>query len=223
MAKIESYNLAQSPLSGSDKLIGTDVSDSNATKNFSISELITFIAGSGSFVPYTGATQDLDLASFDLLGANVSLSGTVQSASVNATFDILINGNKGTSGQVLTSQGIGLPTVWQTPSLGYKQYVAVISQSGTSAPTETYLLKNTFTTPLSFAYFAVGRYRLNCTFEFTSSKTIVFINPGFPPDGFTVGWEYNSDSQLTIHVRDKNGSYANDLLFNASIEVRVYS
>jgi hypothetical protein len=51
MAKIESYSLAPSPISGSDKLIGTDTQDNNATKNFTVSELQLFIFENASFLP----------------------------------------------------------------------------------------------------------------------------------------------------------------------------
>ena len=51
MAKIESYVIANSPLSGSDKMIGTDTVHDNATKNFTISELAAFIFENGNNLP----------------------------------------------------------------------------------------------------------------------------------------------------------------------------
>jgi hypothetical protein len=48
MAKIESYPAAPSPVSGSDTLIGTDSVNDNATKNFSIQEILQFIFENGS-------------------------------------------------------------------------------------------------------------------------------------------------------------------------------
>jgi hypothetical protein len=50
MAKIETYTIANSPISGSDKLIGTDSAHDNATKNFTISELFTFIFENGNML-----------------------------------------------------------------------------------------------------------------------------------------------------------------------------
>jgi hypothetical protein len=50
MAKIESYTVAVSPISGSDKLIGTDTAHDNATKNFTISELFSFIFENGDLL-----------------------------------------------------------------------------------------------------------------------------------------------------------------------------
>lgn len=50
MAKIESYILAPSPVSGSDKLIGTDTTNNNATKNFTVQELFSFIFQNGNLL-----------------------------------------------------------------------------------------------------------------------------------------------------------------------------
>jgi hypothetical protein len=48
MAKIDSYPLVESPISGSDKLIGTDTVNDNATKNFTVQELLYYIFENGS-------------------------------------------------------------------------------------------------------------------------------------------------------------------------------
>jgi hypothetical protein len=118
MAKIESYVLANAPLSGGDKLIGTDVANANATKNFSINELITFITGTNTYAPYTGATADLDLGSFKLIADAVEISN-----------DFMANGSAGSSGQVLTSQGAGSPVIWTTVSGGSSTLQAVLNNN----------------------------------------------------------------------------------------------
>jgi hypothetical protein len=43
MARIETYNLAASPIAGADKLIGTDSNNNNDTKNFSVQEVSDFV------------------------------------------------------------------------------------------------------------------------------------------------------------------------------------
>jgi hypothetical protein len=231
MAKISSYSVVNNPVLGSDMLIGTDVNDNDATKNFTVSQLASFIAGAGAFVPYTGATANVDLGANTLIVDNGNFAGGIQVNNLQLTGNftapnskIYLNFNPGTTGQVLTSQGSGGGVIWANVSLGYKIYVATISQSSTSAPIENNVFNNTFTNPFTWNYSAVGRYTItNLTFDFTTNKTIVFINPGYLSDCFTVGWEYNSDTQLTIHVRDKSGNYADGLLFSASIEIRVYA
>lgn len=69
MAKISTYASASAPTL-SDMLIGTDIADSNNTKNFTIGGMLalandpTVLTG---FVPYTGATQDLDLSPYNII------------------------------------------------------------------------------------------------------------------------------------------------------------
>jgi hypothetical protein len=50
MARIESYPAAPSPISGADKLIGTDSANNNETKNFSIQEVFDFIFENGNLL-----------------------------------------------------------------------------------------------------------------------------------------------------------------------------
>jgi hypothetical protein len=50
MGKINSYPLAPSPISGSDKVIGTDTANDNATKNFTVQELFDFIFENGNLL-----------------------------------------------------------------------------------------------------------------------------------------------------------------------------
>jgi hypothetical protein len=73
MAKISTYPFPSSPTL-SDKLIGTDLNDMLMTKNFTISDIIS-VAGSSTYVPYTGATTQLNLGSHDLIAANIVRAG----------------------------------------------------------------------------------------------------------------------------------------------------
>jgi len=67
MAKISTYPVASSP-SGSDLVIGTDAVNSNQTKNFAISDILA-LGNLSSFVPYTGATNNVDLGGNNLTSA----------------------------------------------------------------------------------------------------------------------------------------------------------
>jgi hypothetical protein len=56
MAKISTYTNA-SPVTLSDKLIGTDSANNNATKNFTVEELLNFAFHSGTFLDTTQQTN----------------------------------------------------------------------------------------------------------------------------------------------------------------------
>lgn len=64
MAKISTYPLDGTPNLG-DKLIGTDIDNLNATKNYTIGQILS-VPGSSAYVPYTGATGNVNLGSNNL-------------------------------------------------------------------------------------------------------------------------------------------------------------
>jgi hypothetical protein len=135
MAKIDSYPLADSPISGSDKMIGTDTVNNNATKNFTVSELASFVNAGSGFVPYTGATENVNLGSQVLYATGGIFYGTIQATNINAIGGLLINSNAGTSGQVLVSQGTGTPPIWSSSVVAGPQGVqGPIGPQGVAGP-----------------------------------------------------------------------------------------
>lgn len=73
--KISAYADDSSP-NLSDKVIGTDVDNMNATKNFTIGQILD-LANLDSFVPYTGATSNVNLGAFGIVANSiVKLGGT---------------------------------------------------------------------------------------------------------------------------------------------------
>lgn len=75
MGKISGYGIDSTP-NLSDKLIGTDVDNLNATKNFTIGQVLS-LANLGTFVPYTGATGGVDLGVHTIRANSfVKLGGT---------------------------------------------------------------------------------------------------------------------------------------------------
>ena len=69
MAKISTYGIDASPNLG-DKVIGTDVHDSNITKNYTLGDIYDLFASQGGggtgFVPYVGANNNVDLGTYSL-------------------------------------------------------------------------------------------------------------------------------------------------------------
>jgi hypothetical protein len=108
MGKISTYPI-DTNVSLSDKLIGTDNENNNETKNFTVGSLLS-LANDPSiltgFVPYTGATNDVDLGANTLESAGLILNGPL-------TEPI---GGDGTLNQILTSQGPGVAPKWLPPA-----------------------------------------------------------------------------------------------------------
>ena len=57
----------------------------------------------------------------------------------------------------------------------YKEYSAILTQTGTSAPVAT-VLQNDLSGTISFSYDAVGEYNVSSSALFTSAKTIIDFN-----------------------------------------------
>lgn len=103
----------------------------------------------------------------------------------------------------------------------YKVYTALLSQSGTNAPTAT-VLENTLAGTVVWTRADIGNFTATLTGAFPSNKVVVFITnqpTGGAADNFKGGRATND----TITVITTNGTSSTDsLLSNSSIEIRVY-
>lgn len=115
MARISTYPI-DSSVSGGDMLIGTDVDNANATKNFTVSSLIAF-AATNNLVPYTGATQNVNLGSYNLTANGLSTSGGIYNIG-----EFVTAGSPGVSGYLLTSNGPSATPTWNNGALSFVPY-----------------------------------------------------------------------------------------------------
>ena len=85
MAKIATYDAASTPLSGGDKVIGTEASD-GSTKNFTVQDLSDFVTGGGGVVNSVAGTSPIQVSpgtgNVNVSLANVASQGTYGYASV---------------------------------------------------------------------------------------------------------------------------------------------
>ena len=103
--------------------------------------------------------------------------------------------------------------------LGYTKLVCLISQSGTSAPTLT-ILENTTGATFSTVRQAVGIYQITTLSSvFTANKTLILANNYRFPFVIDIS---NSNTAITIGTYD-GASTSDDVLFNSSLEVRIYA
>ena len=105
----------------------------------------------------------------------------------------------------------------------YKVYTALLTQSGTSAPTAV-VLENTIGN-IVWSYNNIGVYTALSIGNFTVNKTAVFISS----QGFGGGYglvtsvnNANNGNQITITTQNSIGG-VNGNLENTSIEIRVYN
>lgn len=120
---------------------------------------------------------------------------------------------------VLSSKEVDTETEIQA-TLPYTEYVALLTQSGTSAPTAT-VVNNTLSGTPTFQYVGVGEYRINLTGEFTTDTVCML---GSLPEGYFTGTieRVNNDSAV-IKIRDYSAdSPINGKLNNTSIQIKIY-
>ena len=104
-------------------------------------------------------------------------------------------------------------------NITYKKYVALLKQTGTTAPVAT-IIENTLTDLITWTYNGVGNYTGTLTSEFTQYKTLIFHNN--TAQGFTyVNWQ--NEDEIDVETWDTTGASANGQLDYMTIEIRVYS
>jgi len=112
-------------------------------------------------------------------------------------------------------------------NVSYKHYIALLSQSGTNAPTAN-VLENTLDEELTWTYTAVGYYTATSN-QFLRSKTAILINQtstlNIGIGAFITASTVTTDDQVIINVYDPYNSFANvnSFLVDTYIEIRVYN
>lgn len=115
MSKISSYANDSSPNLG-DKLIGTDVDNMNATKNFTIAQVLGLGTTSGLFVPYTGATSNVNLGANNITANSIIKTGGTSSQFLKADGSVDTNTYLTASNIQFTQVLNGISTASQAPS-----------------------------------------------------------------------------------------------------------
>ena len=146
----------------------------------------------------------------NIKATNVSTTRNHELPDGNGTYVLSVNGN--------FANNAGDVTV---PSIPYKTYVAIISQSGTSAPSANFVLENTLSNPVTFSYTATGVYRINCA-DFDLPNTVVFFQQGAGAGGCTFQLPV-ATGYITLVAYNSSASTQDGLFNDSHIEIRVYS
>jgi hypothetical protein len=106
------------------------------------------------------------------------------------------------------------------PQPSYKVYTALLTQTGTSAPTSI-VLENTLGVEVTFSYSLVGQYYLEALGSLTIGKTWVTFNY-VNSNGQTVSYLSKSINGFSILTRNSIGITSDNILDSSEIEIRVY-
>jgi len=173
-------------------LIGTEVGNNNATKNFSVGDVLNLFndpAVLTGFVPYTGATANVDLGTFTLSSGGADFFGSIY------LDDALLDGagNPGTVGQILSSTVTGTQWVDISNISNVFQYEIHVSQVDGNDTTGDGSLLN----PVATITYALTLL--------TGSRKTIIVHPGSYTENVTV-----ANTNTTIATTELTG--ANTLL-----------
>jgi hypothetical protein len=104
----------------------------------------------------------------------------------------------------------------------YKCYVALLTQTGTAAPVAT-ILENTTAAVITWGYSSPGGFTGTSTGLFTASKTAVLFTNGYDRNGRYDAARISNNIVFLTSSEATTNSPSNDLINNASIEIRVYN
>lgn len=122
---------------------------------------------------------------------------------------------QGTPGEYLSKK------VKRSYILGYKSYIATLTQSGTNAPTANLLENSIGGTPV-WSRDSAGNYRLTLTGLFTANKVVILMSQENDVKNNAIRL---SDNVVQITSSDTTGGSevpSDGLLSNTTIEIRVY-
>lgn len=159
-----------------------------------------------------GAYTNLALTAFGIDALTLGSAGVATFASsVTATSHVTTGGS---ASQLVKGDG-GL-------TVGYKVYTALLSQTGTAAPVAT-ILENTTAAVITWGYSSPGGFTGTSTGLFTASKTAVLFSNGISNNGIFGAQRSNNNFIFLSSSEATTNSPSNNLINNATIEIRVYN
>jgi hypothetical protein len=203
--------------------VGDGIVGTSGNLNVSTNSVNSNISKSPTGIATGYQIQDDLISIYSNLGADTPVTKieiTPVNINMQLTESLNINGSAGNPSDVLISQGTGLPPIWSN-TRPYKVYTALLTQTGTDAPTAI-VLENTLGFVPNWQYINIGTYTINNAL-FTNNKTTVnvFLNVNGNSYSFpsTV-----TTANVTIHsVFLSDFTYLDGVLNNTAIEIRVYN
>jgi hypothetical protein len=118
-------------------------------------------------------------------------------------------------------QAVANNVVLRTPNRILKTYTALVTQTGTGAPTVTVLGENTIGT-IVWTRTATGQYTGTLTGAFTASKTAVFFQSGISNNVDTYTYDFYRGTDNTVRMLTSNNGVYSDSIFVGQLRIEVY-
>lgn len=165
-------------------------------------------------------------AIFDMLGeSNINDIVKFQNDGVNKV--IIKSDGRITASPATLSNEVVVKSQLETASRPYKVYTALLTQSGTNAPTAI-VLENTLGGTIVWSRTAVGEYLGTLTGAFILDKTIGFVQSTSTQGAdFSIHYILNRIDNNSIYLSsfkaNSSSTRYDDIMFKIPIEIRVYN
>ena len=139
----------------------------------------------------------------------------------NGVDQVQVNGTISASPATTANQ---VPTWGQVQAITrpYKVYTALLTQTGTNAPTAT-VLENTLGGTVVWSRNNVGVYLATLNGSFIANKTVVFVTPANSGNNYFLYGKPSNINSCTLQVFNTVGQSTDGLFTDVSIEIRVYN
>jgi hypothetical protein len=200
MGKISGYANDSTPNLG-DKLIGTDVDNLNATKNFTIGQILSLGTSSGLFVPYTGATGDVDLGVYNITANSFIKAGGTSSEFLKAdgSVDSTVYATASSVTALAYKYGSFYDTTIQTAAAINTAYPIKLNSVDTAATSGISILNDGFGNPTLIKASVAGVYNIAFSAQLrrTSGGSSETVDFWLKRDATPVAW---SNTSVTVQA-----------------------
>ena len=211
--------------------ITTSLSDISTTANsrtdfanHTISLASGYLASDAPYLQsYNNVNNTSNVLNLNPFGGNVALGGTIAATNFTGSATLTGTPTAPTATPGTNTTQIATMAALQVVARPYKVYTALLSQTGTNAPTAT-VLENTLGTVV-WTRSNTGQYVGTLTGAFTDQKTIIFVNRSNPAaTAFDTNMAANVININTVgYTTFSNSAYVDGQTNSASIEIRVYN
>lgn len=200
MGKISTYAVDSNP-SLSDKLIGTEVGNLDATKNYTISSILSLGTSSGLFVPYTGALGPVNLGVHGITANSFTKAGgtSAQFLKADGSVDSTTYATAASVTALAPKYGSFYDTTIQTALAANTAYPIKLNSVDTAATSGISILNDGLGNPTLIKASVAGVYNIAFSAQLrrTSGGSSETVDFWFKRNAVDVAW---SNTSVTVQA-----------------------
>ncbi len=195
MGKISTYAVDSNP-SLSDKLIGTEVGNLDATKNYTISSILSLGTSSGLFVPYTGALGPVTLGVHGITANSFTKAGgtSAQFLKADGSVDSTSYATAASVTALAPKYGSFYDTALQTALVANTAYPIKLNSTDNTATSGFSILNDGLGNPTIIKAASAGVYNIafSAQLQRTTGGSSETVNIWLKKNGSNLAWTNTS-------------------------------